>query len=118
MTDTVCNSNYRKSLINQQADMAVTKVVNTNTLYASFLAAALHLSIEVIFCNWKQSIVQTDVILHSKIFLNFLHKETRHCDGAVTFFSFWRGNYISATDTLVGLAYCNGTFLKVKVCRC
>ena len=63
-------------------DIRVTKVVNTNTLYAGFLAAALHLSIEVIFCNWKQSIVQTDVILHSKIFLNFLHKETRHCDGA------------------------------------
>ena len=50
-----CPEIFKKSckFFYRELDIRVTQVVNANTLYAGFLAAALHLSIEVIFCNWK-----------------------------------------------------------------
>ena len=96
MANAVCNRYRREPLINQQADMAVTQVVNANALYVSVFAAALHLAIKIAFRDWKQPIIQANVILHLQILLDFVCQKERHGDSAIE----WKLNWPDTCDDL------------------
>ena len=99
-------------------DIRVPQVVNSNALYAGVFAAALHLTIKIAFRDWKQPVIQTNVILHLQILLDFVCQKARHSDGAVALFRLGRCDDVFSTSALECLVDCDCAFVKVKVCRC
>ena len=49
MAYSIGNSNRRKTLFNQKADVAMSQIVDPNAFYAGFLAATLHFPIQIAF---------------------------------------------------------------------
>ena len=64
--------------------------------YTSVFAAALHFTIKIAFCDWKQPVIQTNVILHLQILLDFVCQKERHGDSVIE----WKLNWPDTCDDL------------------
>ena len=53
----VGNSNRRKTLVDQKADVTVSLNVDSDAFYAGFLTTTLHFSIQIAFRNWEHPVI-------------------------------------------------------------
>lgn len=111
--------NFKKSykFFCRGLDIRVTQVVNANALYASVFAAALHFTIKIAFRDWKQPIIQANVILHLQILLDFICQKERHGDSAIALFCLGRCDDVFSASVLKCLADCNCAFVKIEIFR-
>lgn len=97
--------------------MAVTKVVNADTLYACGFRPSVHLVMKVAFRYRKDTGFLFESVEHTKILLHFFTEKMRHFNGTVAFLCFRRGNHIFPVQTLIGLIDRNRFLVKVEVRR-
>ena len=64
--------------------------------YTSVFAAALHFTIKKAFRDWKQPVIQTNVILHLQILLDFVCQKERQGDSVIE----WKLNWPDTCDDL------------------
>ena len=88
MPHTGCNRRSGETHVNQVRNMAVTNIVDSDTLYARFLCASCHLSVQAAFGYKEHSIVHTHIAELSELVLYFLNEKLRHGDNAVALFCF------------------------------
>ena len=69
VADPIGNSNRRKALVDQKADVAVPQIVDPDALYAGFLTATLHFPPEQIV---PFSVLQNNNYLEMTVFLPLL----------------------------------------------
>ena len=63
VADPIGNSNRRKALVDQKADVAVPQIVDPDALYAGFLTATLHFPIQIAFRDREHPVIQANVVL-------------------------------------------------------
>ena len=115
VSHTVSNRHRRESHINQQTDVAVTKVVNADTLYACGFRPSVHLVMKIAFCHRENTVFLFKTVEHTEIFLHFLAEKMRHFNGAVAFLCFRCSNYIFPVQTLIGLVDRDRFFVKIEI---
>lgn len=69
-------------------DIRVTDVMHSYFFHPCLFCPALHLMVEIGFCDRKQSFVWLHIIKHFDIFLHFFTQERRHFDCVVALFCF------------------------------
>ena len=116
VTHPVRDGHSGKAHINQQADVTVPQIVDSDALDSGGLGASVHLVMEVAFGHGENAVLLFQPVEHSKIVLHFLAEKLRHLDGTVAFPGFRAGNYILTVEPLIGLVDPHGAVLKVKVC--
>ena len=117
VTHPVRNGYSGKAHINQQADVTVPQIVDSDALDSGGLGASVHLVMEIAFGHGENAVLLFQPVEHSKIVLHFLAEKLRHLDGTVALPGFRAGNYILAVKLLIGLVDPHSAVLKVKIRR-
>ena len=72
MSDSVRNRHRRISQFNQQTDVAVPKIMNSDPLDASGFRTAIHLMVQIIFCYLKHTLLRSDPVELLQIIPDFI----------------------------------------------
>ena len=99
-------------------NVAVTNIVDSDTLYARFFCSSCHFSVQAALGYKEHPLVHTDIVELSEIVLYFLDEKLRHGDDTVALFCFGSGDNITSIQTLIGLVDAHRAFLEIEVCRC
>ena len=113
----VGNSNRRKTLVDQKADVTVSQIMDSNAIYAGFLTTTLHFPIQIAFRDRKHPVIQANVVLHLQILLHFICQKAWHRNCAIALFCFWRRDDVFPAGVLKCLADRDCAFIKVEICR-
>ena len=117
MSHTVRYRNGAETHVDQQADVAVTDIVNSYPLHAGRFCAAIHLMIQIAFGKRKDSVFLSNSIQHIQVILHFVAKECWHLDRSDTFLRFGRSDIIFSMQPLIRFVDGHGAVLKVEVFR-
>ena len=102
VTNTVSNCQSRESHINQQTNVAVTNIVDSNALHPGCLAPPIHLMVQIMLANGKNAVIGFCAVEHFDIVLHLLSKKFWHQDFAIAFLGLGRGNDILPLEPLLG----------------
>ena len=102
-----------KAHINQQADVTVPQIVDSDALDSGGLGASVHLVMEIAFGHGENAVLLFQPVEHSKIVLHFLAEKLRHLDGTVAFPGFWAGNYILTVVRVVIQHFSKNTVISM-----
>lgn len=91
----------RKSHVDEQAYVAVSQVVNSDSLYARSCTAALHLMSEVVLGGNEHAICRSNVGIAAEVFLNLLFDEHRDFDDPHGLRGLGVGDEVPAADSLI-----------------
>lgn len=91
----------RKSHVDEQAYVAVSQVVNSDSLYARSCTAALHLMSEVVLGGNEHAICGSNVGIAAEVFLNLLFDEHRDFDDPHGLRGLGVGDEVPAADSLI-----------------
>ena len=95
--------------------MAVSQIVDTDTLNPCFICAPCHFTVQIVLCDIKHSVILLQTVEFRKVFLNFFDQKIGHFYHSVAFRRFRLGNNIPAVNALIGLIDSDRTTLKIKV---
>ncbi len=115
MPNTVGNRQSRKTHINQQTYVAVTKVMNPYALYPGRLAAPIHLVVEIVLADGENPTIRLYALELLEIILHLLTQKLRHCYNAVALFCLGRCDDILTIQPLVRFIDANRFVCKVEV---
>ncbi len=97
--------------------MAVSEVVDSDTLYPRLFRPSVHFMVEIAFRDGENAVFLLDPVEHPQVVPHFVTEEIGHFDGTIAFLGFRGGNHILAVEPLVGLADFHRPGLKVEVRR-
>ena len=117
MTHTVGNCQRRKSHVDQQTYVAVTKVVNPYALYSCLLGTPIHLVMKIMLADGENPAIRLYVVKLLEILLHLLAQELWHCNDAIALFCLGRCDDILSIQPLIGFVDAHGLVCKIEVCR-
>ena len=118
VTDTITDSDRRKSHVDKQGDMAVPQIMYANDLNARCLAAAKHFTVHIRFREWEKPVSITKSVKRVEILFHFLTEKIGHNDRSDALFGFGRRDNITPAKTLQGFSHRNGLGFKVEILPC
>lgn len=89
MSNPVSNGNRREAHINEQTDVAMSQIVDSDALDACCLCTPVHLMMEIAFGYRENTIFLFQTVLHFEKLLHLLAEKVGHLNGAVAFLCFW-----------------------------
>ena len=92
VTNTVSDCQSRESHINQQANMAVTKIVDSDAFYPCLFRASIHLMVQIMLADGENPVIRLDIVKLLEVFLHLLTQKLRHCYDSIALFCLWRGD--------------------------
>ena len=81
VSHTVSNGNCRKAHINQKADVAVSEVMDSDTLDPCRLRPSVHLMVEIAFRDGENALLLLDAVEHPQVVLHLVTEEVGHFNG-------------------------------------
>ena len=75
MAKTISDCCCTESHINQKRNMAMSNVMNPDSLDICFLCSPVHFSVEIVLGDQEHPIIISDIIEHAKIILHFICKK-------------------------------------------
>ena len=88
VSNPVGNGNRREAHINEQTDVAVSQIVDSDALDACCLCTPVHLMVEIAFGYRENTIFLFQTVLHFEKLLHLLAEKVGHLNGAVAFLCF------------------------------
>ena len=117
MPHAVCDGQRGESLVDQQRDMAMSEVVNSNALHAGCLAAPAHFAVQLVLTDGEDTGVAFRAMQPLDVILDLVAQEGWHLHHADAFLGFGRGDDILPVNPLIGLGDAYRTALKIEVSR-
>jgi hypothetical protein len=96
VTKPVRNRHRRKAHVDQQGNMAVPEVMNSDPLDPCGLSATIHFVMKIALGNRKDPILLFQSVEHFQIILHLFTEKRRHLDRPVAFLRFRRRDYVLA----------------------
>lgn len=88
VSNPVSNGNRREAYINEQTDVAMSQIVDSDALDACCLCTPVHLMMEIAFGYRENTIFLFQTVLHFEKLLHLLAEKVGHLNGAVAFLCF------------------------------
>ena len=88
VSNPVGNGNRREAHINEQTDVAVSQIVDSDALDACCLCTPVHLMVEIAFGYRENAVFLFQAVLHFEKLLHLLAEKVGHLNGAVAFLCF------------------------------
>lgn len=88
VTHPIRNRDSREAHINEQTDVAVSQIVDSDALDACCLCTPVHLMVEIAFGYRENTIFLFQTVLHFEKLLHLLAEKVGHLNGAVAFLCF------------------------------
>ena len=118
VSHSVGNCYCRETHVDQQTDVAVSQIVNSDTLDPCGFCPSVHLPVQIALVDREDTVFLPQPVLHTKKLLHFHTEEIRHLNGSVTFLCIGGGDHILPFQTLVGFVDPHRTFLKIEIGGC
>lgn len=112
VSNAVCDGNCREAHIDQEGDMAMSQVVDSDFLNTGLCAASAHFVMKIGLRDREHSGIVSNPIQGVEIILNFVNEKIGHLNIADTLGSFGICNDILAADTLIGFGDAQHLFFQ------
>ena len=113
VANTVSDCQSGESHINQQTNVAVTNIVDSDALYPGRLAAPIHLMVQIMLADGENAVIGFCTVEHFNIVLHLLREEIRHQNFTITFLGLRCSYDILPLEPLIG--FCDGEYTSFKI---
>ena len=117
MSNTIPDCYCGETHLNQQGNVAVSEVVDSDALDTGSGSSSGHFPVQTILCTGEDPFIRLYRIQHFQVILHFFYKKIRHLYGTIALGSLRIGDYIPAFQPLIGFGDRHCLTLEVKVSR-
>lgn len=103
VTHSIGNSYCRETHVDQQTDVAVSQIVDSDTLDPCGFCPSVHFPVQIALVDGEDTVFLFQPVLHLEELLHFLTEKIGHLNGAVTFLGLGRGYHstLATSSTLM-----------------
>lgn len=85
VSHSVCNRHRRETHVDQQADVAMTNIMDPYALDPGGFCTSVHFPVQIALGDGENAVFLFQSVLHLEELLHFLTEKIRHLNGAVAF---------------------------------